>query len=622
MSRSCGALQKLTGPAGNVTAWDWNIIGQNLSKTYADGRKFTHTIAYLNGAQGRPSGYTLPGGGESSTYDAVNRIATSTSVMGTTTRTYQGTSSRVLSAISPSGPRTLMTYGTATEDFRLKEISNQTLAGAVISRHNYTFTKDSQIATWQRTYGLGTSPPDAETYDFGYDGADRLTSGILKKAASGEVLADHQFLYDPADNRVSIRERSSLKSGTFNNANQLTAEAGGGKVRITGSINKPGASVSVAGQAAAVHPQGGFAVEVQAAPGANRFPLVVTEADGTVTNKYVDLLVENSVPVIHRYDANGNLESVAPQAAPTSPTRTYQWDAANRLVGITRILSPTVSRKTEFLYNGMGARVGKKELLNGAVESDIRYFYGGTGVLQERSADGGTVTKTYTSRGELDYSTSPATPRYYTRDHLGSVREVLAEDGTLVAHYDYKPYGERVLVSGTYQAAKGYTGHDYHADSGLVLTLCRAYDPGTGRWLSPDPIAEAGGLNLYGYVLGDPVNGWDPLGLDRSITVNVVNGPLEGFGTKYVWMEQVVSGDLNRASLTIHEKATKAGQFQNITIFAHGSSGMIHVKEKGDPVSIDALVVKRILKNKMEAGDLGRFKLLANIQRMEIACLV
>jgi RHS repeat-associated protein len=100
----------------------------------------------------------------------------------------------------------------------------------------------------------------------------------------------------------------------------------------------------------------------------------------------------------------------------------------------------------------------------------------------------------------------------YTCDHLGSVREVLAEDGPLVARHDYKPYGERVLVSGTYQAAKGYTGHDYHADSGLVLTLFRAYDPGTGRWLSPDPIEEAGGVNLYGYVLSDPVNAVDPDG--------------------------------------------------------------------------------------------------------------
>ena len=31
---------------------------------------------------------------------------------------------------------------------------------------------------------------------------------------------------------------------------------------------------------------------------------------GTVTTKQVDLLVENSIPVIHTYDLNGNLETV------------------------------------------------------------------------------------------------------------------------------------------------------------------------------------------------------------------------------------------------------------------------------------------------------------------------
>jgi uncharacterized protein RhaS with RHS repeats len=33
------------------------------------------------------------------------------------------------------------------------------------------------------------------------------------------------------------------------------------------------------------------------------------------------------------------------------------------------------------------------------------------------------------------------------------------------------------------------------------------------RWISRDPIAEAGGVNLYGYVLNDPIILFDPYGL-------------------------------------------------------------------------------------------------------------
>ncbi len=272
------------------------------------------------------------------------------------------------------------------------------------------------------------------------------------------------------------------------------------------------------GKSVAVHPQGGFAVEVDAAEGANHLPLVVTEADGTVTTKYVDLVFDQAEPLLYTYDTNGNLETVAPAATPALPNLSYEWDAGDRLVAMDRFVSPTETRRTEFLYNGAGSRVGKKELLNGTLQSDIRYIYGGTGVLQERSADGGTVLKTFTARGELDYTTTPAVSRYYTRDHLGSVREVVADDGTLLARYDYKPYGERILIEGTYEAAKGFTGHDYLSEAGLVLTRYRGYDPLTGRWLSTDPIAEAGGLNLYGYVLGDPVNLVDPNG-DHPVIV-------------------------------------------------------------------------------------------------------
>jgi len=49
--------------------------------------------------------------------------------------------------------------------------------------------------------------------------------------------------------------------------------------------------------------------------------------------------------------------------------------------------------------------------------------------------------------------------------------------------------------------------------SGYQYERNRYYDPGTGRFSEEDPIGLAGGLNLYGFANGDPVNFSDPFGL-------------------------------------------------------------------------------------------------------------
>jgi RHS repeat-associated protein len=61
----------------------------------------------------------------------------------------------------------------------------------------------------------------------------------------------------------------------------------------------------------------------------------------------------------------------------------------------------------------------------------------------------------------------------------------------------------------------GFAGYYVNTNGGLYLTLFRAYDAASGRWINQDPIKERGGLNLYAFVHNNPVNKRDRFGLEE-----------------------------------------------------------------------------------------------------------
>jgi RHS repeat-associated protein len=193
------------------------------------------------------------------------------------------------------------------------------------------------------------------------------------------------------------------------------------------------------------------------------------------------------------YDANGNLSN-------DGNGKVYGYDAVNRLISITQS-----SGVTGFAYDGEGRRV--QETLNGTLIKQW-VWCDGAQPCEERDASNN-VTKRFYAHGEQIGGAN----YYFTFDHLTSVKELTNSAGSLVARYDYDPYGRRTLVSGTDMADFGFTGFYYHQASGLNLTWFRAYDANFGRWLTRDPLGQIGGVNLYQYVADNPTNRIDPLGL-------------------------------------------------------------------------------------------------------------
>ena len=84
---------------------------------------------------------------------------------------------------------------------------------------------------------------------------------------------------------------------------------------------------------------------------------------------------------------------------------------------------------------------------------------------------------------------------------------------------DYYPFGgERVVGTPTVDDPHKFAGMYLDGESGLYHTWFRMYSPSLGRWLAPDPLAgnveNPQSLNRYTYVLNNPVNFVDPLGLE------------------------------------------------------------------------------------------------------------
>jgi RHS repeat-associated protein len=224
------------------------------------------------------------------------------------------------------------------------------------------------------------------------------------------------------------------------------------------------------------------------------------------------------------YDDDGNATAY-PVLAYLSANSTLAWDAENRLKSATvngttttylydsgsrRIAQTTGSATTVYVYDAWNPIAEFSTLDFETFDLQRSYTWGLdlSGSLQGAGGVGGLSAVT-------DEAAS-GTPSYFpTFDGNGNVSEYLDGIGAVVAHYEYDPFGRTTVASGTKAGDFSHRFSTKPVDSatGLLYYGYRFYDPVTGRWPSRDPIEEAGGVNLYGFIGNRTTYLYDLLGM-------------------------------------------------------------------------------------------------------------
>lgn len=502
-------LVSLINPRGFSTQFRYDDL--NRLTEIADARQGITRFAYdsngnlltVTDAKGQATTYT---------YDNMDRLLTRTDALGRTERYEYDQNGNLLRFTDRRGQVTTFAYD------RLNRRTGATYANGRTRAYEYDAvgrlirTEDSVSGSVELTYNsLGRLIQEltpqgviAYTYDalgrrtkmtiagqapvtYQYDAASRLI-----QVAQGSLVVI--IGYDAAGRRTSLTyPNGASTSYSYDAASRVTSIVHNGPAGLIESLTY-------------AYDAGGNRTSINRANGpALLLPAAMTAAAYDVANQLIQF---NSA--ILTYDANGNLIS--------DGVNTYTWDALNQLETIS---GPNLF--ASFTYDALGRRISKTV---GGVTT--QFLYDGQDIVAE--IQGGAVSVTYLRSLNIDESfvrQSVNGNEYYHVDALGSTLALTNSAGAVTTTYAYEPFG-RTQITGTSGNPFQYTGRE-NDGTGLYYYRARYYSPTYHRFLQEDPIGFAGGdVNLYGYVLGNPVSWIDPLGL-KLCALN-----LSGLGNTYL----------------------------------------------------------------------------------------
>ena len=267
------------------------------------------------------------------------------------------------------------------------------------------------------------------------------------------------------------------------------------------------------------------------------------------------------------YDAAGNVIG--------DQNNTYHYDSQSQL---TSTLNRQTGVLTCYFYDAEGRRVQKVSAATScgypiSGGSSLYYLYDVKGnVITEASAPSGgtgawTRQEVYANGRHLATFSASAGQAYWDfSDWLGSERvRVSALTGLGCESLSSLPWGDNLTQSGSCgdPSPLHFTGKQRDTESGLDYFSARYRSPILGRFLTPDPASfeaideSPQNLNMYPYVLNNPLNATDPDGLDciyvTAVAVGIERGTCSKDGGTYV------DGTIDENSLTYNPATNELG---------------------------------------------------------------
>jgi RHS repeat-associated protein len=225
---------------------------------------------------------------------------------------------------------------------------------------------------------------------------------------------------------------------------------------------------------------------------------IQTLKQGDTTNQYkyientdkVNRVSNSSEPQNYGYDANGNVKSASHrQISEIKYDPLTQLTTQIQLEGNTSVF---------FKYNGGNQRVLKTSQDSSGNQTAGKLYVHGLNDYPLLEVSNEPIQYIYGLGGLVALVKEG---KIYTilKDHLGSTRVVVDEAGTVIAAFDYLPFGD--LMGTAYGNPEfisyRYTGQEFDAELGLYNYRARFYDPRLGRFYATDPKGQFASPYLY-----------------------------------------------------------------------------------------------------------------------------